>query len=106
MVARQKWQQYFEDVDVFVCPTSFTAAFPHDDRPFEERTIKTSYGEQRYDAQAFWIAHASLIGHPALSMPIGHTPDGLPVGAQVIGPFLQDRTTIAVAGWLNALQGR
>ena len=71
MAARLTWQQYFEDVDVFLCPTSFTTAFPHDDRPFEERTITTSYGEQRYDAQVFWIAHASLTGLPALSMPIG-----------------------------------
>ena len=102
MVARQKWQQYFEDVDVFLCPTSFTAAFPHDDRPFEERTIRTSYGEQRYDAQAFWIAHASLIGHPALSMPIGQTPDGLPVGAQVIGPWHEDDTAITFAELLAA----
>jgi amidase len=97
MDARRKWQQYFEEVDVFVCPTSFTTAFAHDDRPFEERTIKTSYGEQRYDAQAFWIAHASLTGHPALSMPIGQTPDGLPVGAQVIGPWHEDDTAITFA---------
>lgn len=97
MGARMKWQQYFEEVDVFLCPASFTAAFPHDDRPFEERTITTSYGEQRYDAQVFWIAHASLTGHPALSMPIGQTPDGLPVGAQVIGPWHEDDTAITFA---------
>ncbi|TCC50209.1 amidase [Kribbella capetownensis] len=94
MSARMKWQQYFEEVDVLVCPASFTAAFRHDERPFEERTITTSYGEQRYDAQVFWIAHASLTGHPALSMPIGQTPDGLPVGAQVIGPWHEDDTAI------------
>ncbi|WP_202867179.1 amidase family protein [Kribbella pittospori] len=102
MSARMKWQRYFEDVDVFVCPASFTAAFPHDDRPFEERTITTSYGEQRYDAQVFWIAHASLTGHPALSMPIGQTPDGLPVGAQVIGPWHEDDTAITFAELLAA----
>ncbi|MEV5962655.1 amidase family protein [Kribbella sp. NPDC051952] len=97
MAARMRWQRYFEDVDVFLCPTSFTAAFPHDDRPFEERTITTSYGEQRYDAQVFWISHASLTGNPALSMPIGQTPDGLPVGAQVIGPWHEDDTAITFA---------
>ncbi|MEI8409385.1 MULTISPECIES: amidase family protein [unclassified Kribbella] len=94
---RLKWQRYFEDVDVFLCPTSFTTAFPHDERPFEERTIKASYGEQRYDAQVFWIAHASLTGLPALSMPIGQTPAGLPLGAQVIGPWQEDDTAITFA---------
>jgi amidase len=97
ITARLQWQQYFEDVDVFLCPTSFTTAFPHDDRPFEERTIMTSYGEQRYDAQVFWITHASLTGLPALSMPIGQTPAGLPVGAQVIGPWHEDNTPITFA---------
>jgi amidase len=97
MALRATWQRYFEDVDVFLCPASFTTAFPHDDRPFEQRTIKTSYGEQRYDAQVFWIAHASLIGLPAVSVPIGRTPDDLPVGAQVIGPWHEDDTPITFA---------
>jgi amidase len=100
---RLTWQRYFEDVDVFVCPASFTTAFPHDNRPFDDRTIITSYGEQRYDAQVFWIAHASLTGLPALSMPIGSTPAGLPVGAQVIGPWHEDDTPITFAERLAEL---
>jgi amidase len=100
---RLTWQRYFEDVDVFLCPTTFTTAFPHDDRPFDDRTIKTSYGEQRYDAQVFWIAHASLTGLPALSMPIARTPAGLPVGAQVIGPWHEDDTAITFAELTTAL---
>lgn len=88
MIARTKWQRYFEDVDVFLCPTSFTVAFPHG---------STTIDGQPYDAQVFWIAHASLTGHPALSMPIGRTADGLPVGGQVIGPWHEDDTAITFA---------
>jgi amidase len=88
MIARTKWQRYFEDVDVFLCPTSFTVAFPHG---------STTIDGQPYDAQVFWIAHASLTGHPALSMPIGRTQDGLPVGGQVIGPWHEDDTAITFA---------
>jgi amidase len=97
MAARARWQQYFGEVDVFLCPTSFTTAFPHDDRPFEQRTIKTSSGEQPYDAQVFWISHASLTGLPALNLPIARTPGGLPIGAQVIGPWHEDDTAITFA---------
>jgi amidase len=88
MIARAKWQRYFEDVDVFLCPTSFTVAFPHG--------LQTIDG-QPYDTQVFWIAPASLTGHPALSMPIGRTTDGLPVGGQVIGPWHEDDTAITFA---------
>ncbi len=91
MAVRAAWQRYFEDVDVFLCPTSFTTAFPHDDRPYDQRTIDG----RPYDAQVFWIAHAGLTGLPALSMPI-RTP-GLPVGAQVIGPYDEDDTAITFA---------
>ena len=93
MQTRATWQRYFEDIDVFLCPTSFTAAFPHDDRPFEERTIDGT----PYDAQGFWISHASLTGLPAVNMPVGPTATGLPVGAQVIGPFHEDDTAITFA---------
>jgi amidase len=91
MATRTKWQRYFEEIDVFLCPTSFTTAFPHDTRPFDERTIDG----RPYDAQVFWIALAGLTGHPALSMPIAST--GLPVGAQVLAPFHQDDTAITFA---------
>jgi amidase len=30
-------------------------------------------------------------------VPIGHSPTGLPLGIQIIGPHLEDRTTIAFA---------
>jgi amidase len=37
----------------------------------------------------------------ATTLPIGKSPEGLPIGAQLIGGFLQDRTTIALAGTLT-----
>lgn len=97
MAARAAWNRYFEDVDVFLCPTTFTPAFAHDDRPFGERTIATPEGLRAYDDQVFWISHASLAGLPAVSAPIGRTPGGLPVGAQIIGPLYEDDTAITFA---------
>ena len=93
------------DYDVWVCPTTFTAAFPHDPRPVEERTIATGEGERRYDEQPFWIAHASLAGLPAVAAPCGRTPGGLPVGVQVVGPPFEDDTAIRFAELLAELTG-
>ncbi|HEY3512562.1 MAG TPA: amidase family protein [Kribbella sp.] len=92
LAARATWQQYFEDVDVFLCPTSFTVAFPHGSTTIDGRP---------YEAQVFWIAHAALTGHPALSMPIGRTATGLPTAAQVIGPWHEDDTAITFAELLQ-----
>jgi amidase len=105
MSARAAWTRYFEDVDVFLCPTNFTPAFPHDDRPFDERTIDTPDGERPYDDQPFWTAHASLPGLPAVVAPVGRTPRGLPVGAQIIGPLYEDDTPLTFAELLADVVG-
>jgi amidase len=106
MAARAAWNRYFDDVaDVFLCPVNFTPAFPHDARPFEQRTIATPEGEQPYNDQAFWVSHASLPGLPALAAPVGRTPGGLPVGAQIVGPLYEDDTAIQFAELLAEVIG-
>jgi amidase len=97
MAARAAWSRYFNEIDVFLCPVNITPAFPHDTRPFEERTITTPEGERPYNDQAFWVSHASLAGLPAVAAPIGRTPGGLPVGAQMVGPLYEDNTAITFA---------
>jgi amidase len=70
--ARAAWGRYFDETDVFLCPANFTPAFPHDTRPFEERTVATPEGDRPYDSQPFWISHASLSGLPAVVAPCRH----------------------------------
>lgn len=105
MAARAAWGRYFNDVDVFVCPTNFTAAFRHDHRPFEQRTITTPEGEWPYLNQSFWIAHAALAGLPAVVAPVGFTPAGLPVSAQIVGPLYEDGTALTFAELLADVIG-
>jgi amidase len=105
MAARIAWSQYFDEVDVFLCPTNFTAAFPHDPRPLDERTIATPDGQRPYNQQPFWIAHASLPGLPAVVAPVGRTPGGLPVGVQIVGPLYEDDTAITFADLLAEVTG-
>jgi hypothetical protein len=37
---RDVWQKYFERYDVFLMPTTFTAAFPHDHRPIDVAQVR------------------------------------------------------------------
>jgi amidase len=105
MAARAAWGRHFDEVDVSLCPTSFTPAFPHDPRPFEARTITTPEGERPYTDLVFWVAHPALAGLPAVAAPVGRAAGGLPVGVQVVGPLHEDDTAITFAGLLAEVAG-
>jgi aspartyl-tRNA(Asn)/glutamyl-tRNA(Gln) amidotransferase subunit A len=47
---------------------------------------------------------ANIAGIPGISVPIG-TVRGLPVGGQILAPWWQEETMLAVAGALEAAQG-
>lgn len=102
---RAAWDRYFQQVDVWLCPANFTAAFQHDDRPFDERVIDTPEGPRPYAAQSFWISPASLAGLPTVVAPVGNTAGGLPVGLQIIGPRFEDDTAITFAELLADVVG-
>jgi amidase len=100
---RRAWAAFFEEYDVVLCPAAASAAFPHDqkvERP--DRTILVNGRRENYNDQLFWAGLASLVYLPATVAPAGLTPEGLPVGVQVVGPYLGDRTTIQFARLLAA----
>jgi Asp-tRNA(Asn)/Glu-tRNA(Gln) amidotransferase A subunit family amidase len=43
----------------------------------------------------------TMLGTPALNVPCGEGPNGLPVGVQIVGRFGDDARAIAVAEWLQ-----
>ena len=67
--------------------------------------LDTPEGKRRYWDQLFWIAFATLTGLPATVAPVGQTPGGLPVGIQIMGPWLEDATPIFVAQCLERVFG-
>ena len=107
LLARSGWREYFQDADVFLLPTAFTPAFAHDHRqPSDVRRIDTPEGHRPYADMTFWTSFATHSGNPATVMPVGQTVSGLPVGLQIIGPFLEDATPIDVAERLEQIIGR
>ena len=55
-----------------------------------------------HSEQLFWSGYSGLAYLPATVAPIGFTPQGLPVGVQIVGPHFGDRTTIHFAKLLEA----
>jgi amidase len=92
-----QWRQFFREWDVLLCPIAPTPALPHDHRDMNARLIVIDGQEIPYEQQSIWGSIATLAGLPATAMPIARSQDSLPIGIQIIGPYLEDRTTIAFA---------
>ena len=100
------YEAMFSDVDVLVAPIAPTPAYPHDtERPFDARIVDVDGQPMPYADQLAWAGLATLPLLPATAIPTGLSPDGLPVGAQIIGPRFADLTTIAVAELIESLIG-
>jgi len=105
-VIRRRWAEFFERYEVLLAPVTVSAAFPIDEaRPREERELSINGHNVDYNDQIYWAGIASLSGLPATVAPIGTTADGLPLGVQIIGPYLEDRTPLAFAAAVEPLYG-
>jgi len=106
LVARALWQDYFHAFDAFLMPVTFLSAFKHDHRePSSARILTTPEGPRQYKDLMFWPSFASYTGHPATVAPIGLTNRGLPVGLQIVGPYLEDATPIDIAAKMREVVG-
>ncbi len=95
---RAQWRELFKSFDAVICPVMPTPAFPHDHSPDQStRHINIDGKDYPYSDQLAWPGIATLPGLPATAIPIGLSPEGLPVGVQIVGPWLEDRTPLKLA---------
>ena len=95
---RARWRELFREFDVVLAPPMPTPAYPHDHSPDQrQRRIDIDGKPYPYLDQIFWPGVATVAGLPATAAPIGRSETGLPIGVQIIGPFLEDRTTLRFA---------
>jgi amidase len=95
---RAQWRELFKTFDAVICPVMPTAAYPHDHSPDQEtRRLKIDGKDHVYPDQLVWPGIATLPGLPSTAIPTGFAPDGLPVGVQIVGPWLEDRTPLKLA---------
>lgn len=98
------WSEWFErdGADVLICPVSPTAAFEHNQEgDFFSRTTTVNGATRPYTDNIGWTGLIGIVGLPSAVPPIGRTSLGLPVGVQVVAPYLHDRQAIAVARLLG-----
>ena len=84
----QDFENVSQDVDVLITPTSPFPAF--------------GIGEKKDDVIAMYLADVfvspgAVAGIPGISVPIGNTKDGLPIGLQIMGPRMGESKILQVA---------
>jgi amidase len=106
------FRTFFTDIDVLLCPAAMVVAFPHDiterDGPHSTQLARrlTVSGERvPYFDNFAWPSIATCSNLPVTVMPTGQFVDGMPAGVQIIGPYLEDRTTLGFARMVEAELG-
>jgi amidase len=99
---RQQWHELFREWDVVLCPAMPTPAFVHDhSTERDKRVIGIDGKDYPYEDQMVWPGVATVAGLPATAAPIEISASGLPIGVQIVGPWLEDHTTIKFAALLE-----
>jgi amidase len=99
---QRQWAAFFEQQDLLICPAATTPAFKHNQQGERwERMIPVNGHHQPSTDALFWAGYPGIVGLPATAVPLGPSPEGLPVGAQIIGPVFGDPDCLRFAQWLE-----
>jgi amidase len=95
--------EFFDSWDILLCPVATVPAFPHrpTGSPIDVDGIKLPY----IMGCGAYTTIFNLTGNPVVTMPIGRSQSGLPIGIQVVGKRWQDMELLAIAEQLSEITG-
>jgi amidase len=95
-------QRFMEGYDVLALPVAQVAPFP-----VEVEWVREIEGiaMEHYVAWLRTCSRITVTGHPAISIPAGFTPDGLPVGLQLVSRHRHERRLLEIAAAFEAAFG-
>lgn len=103
---RRSWDDFFTNFDIVLAPVAFVPAFEHiADGNLYTRTLHVDGVDRPYAHLIAWTTQFGYVYLPSTVVPAGWTSDGLPVGIQIVGPYLGDATTIEFAKFVEAITG-
>lgn len=99
-VCRGKWLAQMDNFPVLLCPVSNGPAFCHGDQGWVKSGARASFLDTMRFSQWF-----NLTGNPAAVVPAGRSPEGLPIGVQIVGRPYEEERVLAVAGKIEQALG-
>jgi Asp-tRNA(Asn)/Glu-tRNA(Gln) amidotransferase A subunit family amidase len=96
----QNFQAIFDRYDVLITPAVNVLPFPH------QLSYPTTLDGRpaRHYSEWYSISYGiSLVGHPAISVPVGLDPQGTPFGLQIVGPRFGDHRLLEIAQALESM---
>jgi amidase len=97
---RGKLLEQMERFPILLCPACAVPAFRHGEREWLVQGRRVEYLKAMSYSQWF-----NLLGNPAAVVPAGKSPEGLPIGVQVVGRPWEDEAVLAVAAKIEQATG-
>ncbi|MGA9885118.1 MAG: amidase [Candidatus Acidiferrales bacterium] len=97
---RPKFLRQMEKYPVLICPVCSVPAFRHGERVWDVGERKVDYFQAMSYCQWF-----NALGNPAAVVPVGRSPEGLPIGVQVVGRPYEEEIVLAVARIIEETSG-
>jgi amidase len=91
--------QFFEQMrkyPILLCPAAAIPAFRHGARSWQVEGKTVQYLDAWSYSEFF-----NLLGNPAAVVPVGNSPEGLPIGVQIVGRPWEEEQVLAVAAALE-----
>lgn len=85
-----------ERFPILLCPVCAVPAFRHGEREWTIQGRPVKYLQAMSYSQWF-----NLLGNPAAVVPVGQSPDGLPIGVQIVGRPWEDEAVLAIAALIE-----
>jgi Asp-tRNA(Asn)/Glu-tRNA(Gln) amidotransferase A subunit family amidase len=97
---RTKFLAKMETFPILICPVCAIPAFRHGERKWTVGGRQVGYLKAMAYSQWF-----NLLGNPAVVVPVGQSPEGLPIGVQIVGRPWEEEAILAVAAKIEEACG-
>jgi amidase len=95
-LVRAKLLEEMREFPVLLCPVCAVPAFRHGERSWMVEGQRVDY----LDAMRYTVWF-NLLASPAAVVPVGRSPEGLPIGVQIAGRPFEDEVVLAVAAAID-----